>query len=140
MKALRLRIPLLVLLWFVGIGALGGGACMLIDPTGALMGMDALLPYFQVLPFADVLFQNYVFSGFSLIVVNGVMQLLAAVLIMKHRPSAWKWGMACGILLMAWICIQFVMFPMNFMDIAYFLFGLAETVLAVLLMRQGAKA
>lgn len=29
---------------------------MLLDPSGRALGMDAMLPYFQVLPFADVLF------------------------------------------------------------------------------------
>ena len=31
---------------FIGIGALYGSVCMLIDPTGKLLGMDQLLPYF----------------------------------------------------------------------------------------------
>ena len=31
---------------------------MLLDPSGRALGMDAMLPYFQVLPFADVLFTD----------------------------------------------------------------------------------
>ena len=40
-----------LLFWtlFIGIGAMFGGACMLIDPSGKLMGMDAMLPYFKKL-------------------------------------------------------------------------------------------
>ena len=34
---------------------------MLLDPTGKAMGMDAMLPYFQVLPFAKILFQGCMF-------------------------------------------------------------------------------
>ena len=41
---------------FIGIGAVGGAAMMLLDPTGKTMGMDGMLPYFQVLPFAEVVF------------------------------------------------------------------------------------
>lgn len=41
---------------FIGIGAVG----MLSDPTGKAMGMDKMLPYFQVLPFSDILFQDYI--------------------------------------------------------------------------------
>ena len=48
---------------FIGIGAVAGTACMIFDPSGRSMGMDAMLPYFQVLPFAEVLFQNLTFSG-----------------------------------------------------------------------------
>ena len=47
---------------FIGIGAVAGAVGMLADPSGKAMGMDAMLPYFQVLPFADVLFQNFIFS------------------------------------------------------------------------------
>lgn len=35
---------------------------MLIDPAGKIMGMDAMLPYFRVLPVAD-----FVFSGIALL-------------------------------------------------------------------------
>ena len=45
-----------LLFWtlFIGLGAVAGACMMLLDPTGKAMGMDAMLPYFQVLPFADV--------------------------------------------------------------------------------------
>ena len=78
------------LLWwmlFIGIGAVGGAAMMLYDPSGKAMGMDALLPYFQVLPFADILFQNLIFSGIALLIVNGLSNLTAAVLLLQKRKS-----------------------------------------------------
>lgn len=37
---------------FIGIGAVAGATEMLVDPSGKAMGMAAMLPYFQVLPFA----------------------------------------------------------------------------------------
>ena len=55
---------------FIGIGAVGGAACMLAAPDGSLLGMDGMLPYFQKLPFADVVFQDFLFSGFALLIVN----------------------------------------------------------------------
>ena len=51
---------------FVGIGAVAGAVAMLFDPTGKTAGMDAMLPYFQKLPFADVLFRDFTFSGIAL--------------------------------------------------------------------------
>lgn len=63
---------------FIGLGAVGGAAAMLIDPTGKALGMDAMLPYFQVLPFADEVFQDFVFSGVALLIVNGLTNLAAA--------------------------------------------------------------
>ena len=63
----------LLIFWtfFIGLGAVAGAAAMLIDPSGRALGMDAMLPYFQVLPFAEVLFQNFIFSGWALLIVNG---------------------------------------------------------------------
>ena len=99
---------------FIGIGAVAGAACMLIEPSGSIMGMDAMLPYFQVLPFASVLFQNFTFS--------------AAVLLLKNRRAGAILGGIFGVTLMLWICIQFYIFPLNFMSTAYFIFGLIQTI------------
>lgn len=55
---------------------------MLLDPSGRALGMDAMLPYFQVLPFADVLFRDLTFSGWALLIVNGLTNLTAAGLLL----------------------------------------------------------
>ena len=108
-----------LLFWaiFIGIGAVAGSSAMLIDPSGGMMGMDAMLPYFQKLPFAEIVFQDFVFSGISLLIVNGISNLTAAGL-----------GGVFGITLMLWICIQFYMFPLNFMSTAYFIFGFIQAI------------
>ena len=69
-----------LLFWtlFIGVGAVAGAAGMLLDPSGRALGMDAMLPYFQVLPFADVLFRDLTFSGWALLLVNGLTNLTAA--------------------------------------------------------------
>ena len=93
---------------------------MLLDPSGRALGMDAMLPYFQVLPFADVLFTDLTFSGIALLVVNGLTNLTAAALLFAKKKSGVILGGVFGITLMLWICIQFYMFPPNFMSAAYF--------------------
>ena len=111
---------------FIGIGAVAGAACMLIDPSGGIMGMDAMLPYFQVLPFAKTLFQNFTFSGISLLIVNGLTNLTAAILLFRNRRIGLVLGGVFGVTLMLWICIQFYIFPFNFMSTAFFFFGLFQ--------------
>ena len=108
---------------FIGLGAVAGAAGMLADPTGKSMGMDATLPYFQKLPLADVLFQDFVFSGVALLIVNGLTNLTAACLLFARKRAGLVCGMTFGITLMLWICIQFYMFPLNFMSTIYFVFG-----------------
>lgn len=111
---------------FVGIGALAGAIGMLVDTTGKAMGMDAMLPYFQKLPFADVLFQDFLFSGIALLIVNGLTNFTAAILLIRKEKSGIILGGIFGITLMLWICIQFYMLPLNFMSTAFFIVGLLQ--------------
>ena len=111
---------------FIGIGAVAGALAMLIDPSGKFMGMDAMLPYFQVLPFADRVFQDFTFSGWALLIVNGLTNLTAAGLLLAKKKAGTVLGGVFGVTLMLWICIQFYMFPPNFMSTAYFIFGFAQ--------------
>ena len=111
---------------FIGLGAVGGAACMLADPSGRSVGMDGMLPYFQVLPFAETLFQDLFFSGIALLVVNGVTNLTAAALLLRKRPAGAVLGGIFGVTLMLWILIQFCIFPRNLMSTLYFLFGLCQ--------------
>ena len=112
---------------FIGIGAVGGALMMLLDPSGKAVGMDAMLPYFQVLPFAEVVFQDLTFSGWALLIVNGLTNLTAAALLLARKSAGVVLGGIFGVTLMLWICIQFYMFPLNFMSTAYFIFGLCQT-------------
>ena len=126
---------------FIGIGAVAGGLSMILDPSGKKLHMDGMLPFFQVLPFADVLFRDFLFSGFALLIVNGLTNLTAAVLLLKKKKPGVILGGIFGITLMLWICIQFYMFPLNFMSTIYFVFGLCQAVTgfaAWILLRQEA--
>ncbi len=124
------RIKKVLIFWclFIGLGAVWGSACMLIDPTGKLLQMDAMLPYFQVLPFSDVLFQDYTFSGIALLIVNGISNLIAAYLLIRNKKMGIILGTIFGFTLMLWIIIQFIIFPMNIMSTSYFIFGLMQLI------------
>ena len=111
---------------FIGVGAVAGGLSMILDPSGKTLHMDGMLPYFQVLPFTKTLFQDFLFSGFALLIVNGLTNLTAAVLLLRRKKLGVILGGVFGVTLMLWICIQFYMFPLNFMSTAYFIFGLCQ--------------
>ncbi len=119
-----------LILWtlFIGIGAVAGALSMIIDPSGKSLHMDGMLPFFQVLPFADVLFQDFLFSGFALLIVNGLTNLTAAVLLLKKKKIGVILGGIFGITLMLWISIQFYIFPLNFMSTVFFVFGICQAV------------
>ncbi len=117
---------------FIGVGAVGGAILMFVDPYGTATGMSGFLPYFRVLPFADKLFGNLIFSGIALLFVNGVPNLTAAALLFGHKKAGEILGGVSGITLMLWITVQFVIFPLNFMSATYFVFGFAQAVTGVL--------
>ena len=120
------KVITLVLSIFVGVGAYVGGIAMLIRPDGSLLQMEPMLPYFQVLPFSDVLFQNYIFPGIALIIVNGISNTVASILMLRNKRVGYVLATIFGFTLMLWIIIQFVIFPMNALDIIYFTLGVLQ--------------
>jgi len=124
------RYTRITLFWtlFIGLGAVAGGIGMLADPSGKAMGMNEMLPYFDALPFSEILFEDLLFSGIALLCVNGATNLTAALLIMFKKRSGLLLGGIFGVTLMLWICIQFYMFPLNFMSAIYFFFGLLQAI------------
>ena len=120
------RTALLFWCLFIGIGAVVGAVCMFIKPDGSLLQMQNMLPYFKKLPLADILYQNYIFPGVALLIINGLTNLTAAVLLFRKKPLGIRLGMFFGVTLMLWICIQFYMFPFNFLSTVYFIFGMIQ--------------
>ena len=111
---------------FIGIGAVFGSMNMLFDPTGKTLQMNTMLSYFEVLPFSDILFKNYIFSGIALLIVNGITNIVAAILLIKKKKLGIVLGTTFGITLMLWIIIQFVIFPFNILSTTYFIFGITQ--------------
>lgn len=60
---------------------------MIIEPNGEVFGFYVLLPYFQVLPFSEVLFQEFVFSGIALIIVNGISNIMLLFLSLLKKKE-----------------------------------------------------
>lgn len=128
MRYKRAKFLLMFCCLFISIGAIFGSSCMLIDPSGKLIGMNDLIHYFKVLPFSKVLFQNYVFSGIALFLINGVSNISAFYLIKRNKKIGIMLGTIFGFVLILWIIIQFIIFPLNILSISYFIFGLIQLV------------
>ena len=111
---------------FIGFGAFCGSIMMFADPSGKMWKMDMLLPYLQQLPLSDIFFQNFIPSGIVLFLVNGITNFISFFFIIKRRRYAGLSALFCGIILILWIIFQFFVFPMNFMSMLYFIFGLIQ--------------
>lgn len=103
---------------------------MFISPSGEMFGMDPMLPYMKWLPFSDILFQDFIFSGIMLIVVNGVCNTVAFVGLLKRRRYGVVCGFLSGIMLLCWLSVQWVIFDVNPMTTAYTVFGAVQILLA----------
>jgi hypothetical protein len=99
-------------LLFLGFGGLYGGISMLIDPTGRLMNMDAVLP--------QLLVPNYILPGLFLLFVMGLFPLFLCVALITRpnwpmisrlvfwRSHYWAWTctLALCLILFLWLAVQ----------------------------------
>lgn len=121
---------------FIGVGAYFGAYMMISDPSGVKFGMDPMLPYFQNLPFADKLFQNFLIPGILLLFINGITNTLSAIFLITNNKLGAISGLCCGIILMLWISVQFIIFDFNIMSILYFIFGFLQALNAWMLLKK----
>ena len=122
---------------FISIGAAVGALMMWIDPSGQKWGMEPLLEMLKAkMPWPDVFFKNFILSGFVLLAVNGLTQFAAAILLFKNHHLAPYAVLACGIILMLWIVLEWWVWGFNAMSNLYFVFGLVEAVAAVICLKK----
>ncbi|MBR5176534.1 MAG: hypothetical protein IKW89_11475 [Bacteroidales bacterium] len=96
-----------ILTLFIAVGAVGGSVMMWMDPTGVSWGGEPMLDQLRAkMPWPVVLFKNFILSGFALLAVNGLPQFLAALMLFKNHPWAYRTVLACGIILMLWIVLE----------------------------------
>ena len=118
---------------FIGVGAVMGAVMMWIDPTGATWGGEPLLEMMRAkMPWPDVFFKDFIPSGFVLLGLNGVTQIVAAYLLFKKHRLAQHAVLVCGIILMLWIVLEWWVWDFNAMSNIYFVLGLIEVVVALM--------
>jgi hypothetical protein len=114
---------------FIGLGAVGGGLALMLEPDGAMLGIPA-----------DVLgnspFSSFFIPGLVLLLVNGLGSLAGAVASFRRLRFAGEAGVALGLFLVAWIVLQvYWLGGFHWAHGLYLIMGLAETGLGGLLRR-----
>ena len=97
--SLRVRVALVVLQCLIGVNALIAGLLMLIDPSGARLGVtpDLIAPS----PFTSFVVPGLVLGG-----VIGVGHLAAARLVLKRRARAGQLALGLGVFLVLWVGVE----------------------------------
>jgi hypothetical protein len=87
------------LLAFVGVGGIGGGLALVVDPSGSLVKLDPGL--LTGGPFLD-----YLVPGILLLSVIGLGHVAGAALVLRGTPGSRYVALALGAGLMVWIAVQ----------------------------------
>ena len=123
-KYRRVRATALVLLFFLGITALGGALGMILDPDGKGMGLPP-----EMLEHTP--FDSFLIPAIILGIFNGILSLFFAVLIIrKNRQGPW-FVLFQGAVLFTWITAEVLM------DLFYAALTLPYYLVAVLLILCG---
>ena len=126
-----------ILTLFIAVGAVGGAVMMWMDPTGVSWGGEPMLEILRAkMPWPEVLFRDFIPSGFALLAVNGRPQLLAARMLFKKHPWAYRVTLACGIILMLWIVLEWYVWGFVALSNIYFALGLIEAIAAFYCIRK----
>ena len=126
-----------ILTIFIAVGAVGGAVMMWMDPTGVSWGGKPMLDLLRSkMPWPEVFFRDFIPSGFALLAVNGLPQLLAAFMLFIKHPWAYRVTLACGIILMLWIVLEWYVWGFVALSNIYFVLGLIEAVAAFYCIRK----
>ncbi len=126
-----------ILTIFIAVGAVGGALMMWLDPSGATWGGEPLLEMLrEKMPWPDIFFKNFIPSSFVLLILNGITQFTAAVLLFKKHRLAPYAVLICGVILMLWIVLEWWVWGFNAMSNIFFVLGLVEVVAAVVSIRN----
>lgn len=122
-----------VLQTFIGLGAVGGGLGLALEPSGANLGIP--LELLEGSPFS-----TYLIPGIVLLGVNGLGSLAGAAASFMRLRHAGETAMALGLFLVAWIVLQVYWFAgVHWLHALYFGLGWLELLLGWLLRRSSRK-
>jgi hypothetical protein len=127
-----------VLLAFLGVGALAGGAQFILAPDGRIIGMSSDL-------LAGSPFPDYLIPGILLFVVHGVLPLVNVYALTRRPiwgpmqalgdPFGRHWSFTTTLIqgpaLMIWVTVEMLIFGVHWLMLFYGVLGLAILVLTV---------
>ena len=112
-----------VLQVFIGLGAVGGGLALVLEPSGANLRMPAEL-------LKNSPFSTYLVPGIVLFAVNGLGSLLGGAATVARYRYAGETAMVLGGFLVAWIILQvYWIAAFHWLHALYLGLGLLEFVL-----------
>jgi hypothetical protein len=118
---------------FVALGGIPVGLSMILDPSGINLGMSTDL-------LEDSPFGSFYVPGMYLFLLNGILQLAAALLTFRRHRLSGILGIITGLLLLGWICMQVYWIGLvHFLQPLFLAVAIAEIILGLKLLLAGSK-
>ncbi len=117
-----------------GVAGLVCGVLFIAGPDGHLMQAGALLPVIQGLPLASVFFRDFVWIGVAMLLVLGIPNSIAAVMLLRKNERQYLATLAAGALLVLWCGFELV-FMLNALAVGYLIIGFVTVTCSILLLR-----
>jgi hypothetical protein len=117
-----------------GVAGFVCGVLFLAGPDGHLMQAGALLPVVRQLPLASVFFRDFVWIGVAMLLVLGVPNSIAAVMLLRKSRNQYLATLVAGVLLILWCGFELV-FMFNALAVGYFAVGIISVVCSIVLLR-----
>lgn len=105
-----------------GLSGLVCGILFIAGPDGHLLQAGALLPLIQWLPLAAVFFRDFTWIGVAMLLVLGIPNTTAAVMLLRRSRGQYAATLAAAILLLLWCGFEMV-FMFNVAALGYFVVG-----------------
>jgi hypothetical protein len=98
------------------------------------MQAGALLPVVQRLPLESVFFQDFVWIGVAMLLVLGIPNSIAAVMLLRKSEQQYAATLVAGVLLLLWCGFE-LLFMFNALAVGYFVVGLICVFSSIALMK-----
>lgn len=126
------RVFLVVVSILNGVAGLICGVLFIAKPDGSLLQAGALIPVIGALPLANIFFRDFVWIGIAMLLVLGVPNTVATVMLLKRNERRYLLTLVAGVLLIAWTGFELV-FMYNVAALAYFMVGVLSVFFSVYL-------
>ena len=117
-----------------GFAGLVCGVLFIAGPDGHLLQAGALLLVIQGLPLASVFFQDFLWIGAAMLVVLGVPNSIAAVMLLRKSQNQFLATLVAGMLLLLWCGFELI-FMFNVPAVGYCVTGLISILCSILMLR-----
>jgi hypothetical protein len=117
-----------------GLAGLVCGVLLIAGPDGRFLQAGALRPVIRTLPLASVFFRDFLWIGVAMLLVLGIPNTIAAVVLLRRSQRRYVATLVAGVLLVLWSGFELI-FMINGLAVGYFVVGVVSVLCSVLLLR-----